>query len=96
MVTKRSRRRGERENGCVSVEVYSFSNYVATPSKGTRVRDEKRNIYNKKLLSLFNNVQEDLRIGRCCLAFQQLMIIEDMPWSWYFVSRDRLLDDLDD
>ncbi|XP_043522607.1 uncharacterized protein LOC122535274 [Frieseomelitta varia] len=38
--------------------------------------ERRKEEHDKKLLSLFNNVQEDLRIGRCCLAFQQLTIIE--------------------
>lgn len=72
--------------GCVSVEVYSFSSSRRDTVEADACERRKEE-HDEKLLSLFNNVQEDLRIGRCFLAFQQLTIIEDMPWSRYLVSR---------
>lgn len=60
----------------------TMSNYIVVSSNKTRVKDEKRNI----MKNYFHFLLHARSLMDSCLAFQQLIIIEDMLWSRYFIS----------
>lgn len=79
---KRTKKKGRKRKRRLYFRWGTMSNYIVVSSNKTRVKDEKRNI----MKNYFHFLLHARSLMDSCLAFQQLIIIEDMLWSRYFIS----------